>query len=345
MGRKIDSGLIKKYTSGKYTFSELKKLANWFQDDKYHDNIKLAVHEQWEGYEIPEGLPEKDLTGVFNSLKTKIINKRSLPGIKQRALNIYFRVAAILLLPLLIYSVYSIVGGLNGRQDVMQWVEIVSPYGARTHFNLPDGTKVSLNSGTKLKYNSDFNRERKLKVEGEAYFDVYHDKSSPFVVLTDVLSVKVLGTKFSIASFPDESSIEVVLEEGKVQLAGIGNSFLEILKPDERFIYDKLNQKRNIENVDARHLTSWKDDILMFRAQPLSEVLKELGRWYNVKFEILDPEVTAFRYRATFRNEPLEEILRLISQTAPIEYEIKDRKNNQNNQYEKKVVEIRKKNK
>ncbi len=260
---------------------------------------------------------------------------------QQRFTSVYARIAAILLLPLLIYSAFSLLNQAFNLSDTSSWVEIVSPAGMRTHFDLPDGTKVSLNGDARLKYKANFQKDRQLVLEGEAYFNVHHDASSPFVVQTEVMDVKVLGTKFSVVSMAEENSVEVVLEEGKVQLLGKDKSFAETLNPNEGFFYDKENRSGKITTVDASYLTSWKDGLLVFRNEPLGEVMNRVGRWYNVKFDIVDAEVQSFRYRATFSGEPLEEVLRLISLTAPVEYEIKERKINKDGKFEDKIIEVR----
>jgi ferric-dicitrate binding protein FerR (iron transport regulator) len=255
--------------------------------------------------------------------------------------TIYTRAAAILLLPLLIYSAFSLVRpGTHRLFPEDRWVEVVSPKGTRTHFDLPDGTKVSLNSSAKLMYHADFCRNRLVKIAGEAWFDVVHDAGSPFVVQTDDMDIRVLGTKFSVVSLKEEKIAEVILEEGKVQLTGKGNTFSAELNPNEGFFYNKETRRGEIRGVDAGTLTAWKDGKLIFRSEPLESVLKRIGRWYNVRFEIRDKEVEAFRYRATFQDEPLEEVLRLISLTAPVEYRINERNMDENGLYEDKVITI-----
>ncbi|MGQ8337773.1 FecR family protein [Sunxiuqinia sp. A32] len=341
MREKINSDIIRKYINGTYTYQELKKLANWFNNEKFDEDIREAVYSHWDKYTETESMQERDLSSVLKTLKTKILPENKSQSFKQRVITFYFRVAAILLIPLLIYSSYTLFNRAPEKQSFSKWIEIVSPYGSRTHFDLPDGTKVSLNSGAHLKYNADFNNERKISIEGEAYFDVHHDASSPFIVEAEMVNVKVLGTKFSVSSFLDENTIDVILEEGKVQLFGENNSLSEVLKPDEKFSFDKNNMSGEIEHIDAKYAHSWKDGILIFRNEPLGEVIRKIGHWYNVKFDVLDPELTEFRYRATFQNEPLEEVLRLISLTSPIEYVIKERKVNEKGQYENKVIELR----
>jgi ferric-dicitrate binding protein FerR (iron transport regulator) len=341
MKEKVDSGVIKKYKSGRYSFRDLKKLASWFQDSENHENLQSNMREEWEEFNLQPTDLQKDLSSVYLNVESKINSDKKAVNFKDRFFHVYLRVAAVLLIPLLIYS--SIVTFQQKSVEELEpsWVEVNAPYGARTLLNLPDGTEVTLNSGSQLKYLADFKHDRKLEIEGEAYFDVVHDSASPFVVHTDFMDVKVLGTKFSVVSAEDENTIDVILEEGKVQLTGAQNSFSEVLTKDESFVFDKVARTGKIRKVDARYLTSWKDGYLVFRKEPLGKVMQRLGRWYNVQFQIEDPEVEDFKYRATFHDEPLEEVLRLIALTAPISYEIKERKINTSDEYEPKIVIIK----
>lgn len=341
MKEKVDPVLIRNYTEGRYSFRDLKRIARWFQDIRYYSDIRSMIDSHWEEFGLNENHKEKDLSAVFFRLKEKILVEKDRISFGQRFIHVYARVAAILLIPLLVYSAHNLVSRRFDSLERSPWVEIVSPAGTRTHFDLPDGTKVSLNSDTRLKYKANFKNDRRIVLEGEAWFDVFHDASSPFVVHTEALDVKVLGTKFSIVSIEEENSVEVILEEGKVELTGKENSFLEILLPDQGFFYNKGTRSGRIAAVDARYLTSWKSGHLVFRNEPLGEVMKKLGRWYNVKLEIADPELEDFRYRATFGDEPLEEILRLISLTAPVSYEIGERRINSDGQFQDKIIKVR----
>ncbi|RKD90329.1 FecR family protein [Mangrovibacterium diazotrophicum] len=342
MKDKIDPGIIQRYKSGRHTFLDIKKLTRWFRDEKYADGLKIAVEEDWNAFRLDENAEPADLSSAYRFIQQKIGTPVRIISRKRRVLNFYYRAAAVLLIPLLVYFAYSLAHKQTGNNSE-QWVEVVSPYGLRTNFELPDGTRVCLNSGTHLKYNTDFAKKRTLSIEGQAYFDVIHNPKIPFVVHTEVFDVTVLGTKFSVSSFDSDNQVDVVLEKGKVQLDGVNHSFTKVMKPDERFTFNKQESEGKIEQVDAGYLTSWKDGVLVFRNEPLSLVLKRLGRWYNVDFEITDSELMDFRYRATFKDEPLDEVLSLISLTAPITYKIEKREMNDQGSYTSKIVKISKK--
>jgi ferric-dicitrate binding protein FerR (iron transport regulator) len=95
--------------------------------------------------------------------------------------------------------------------------------------------------------------------------------------------------------------------------------------------------------INARQVNAWKDGLLVFRNEPLSEVFRRLGRWYNVKITITDDQIKRYKYRATFRNEPIEEVIRLIAMTLPIEYKIQKRAYDEQGIYAVREIVIMKK--
>lgn len=343
MKEKVDLDLIRKYSKGQYSFRDLKRIAIWFEDSEYQDEIESAIEVYWRDFEASPGEQAKDLSLVFRRLKKQILAEKTSLSFTQKFTRVYGRIAAVLLIPLLVYSLFNLSQKFFVHSKSSSWVEIVSPNAARTHFELPDGSHVSLNGGTHLKYNADFENDRRVEVKGEAYFDVVHNESAPFVVQTDELDVKVLGTKFSVAAFENENQVEVILEEGKVELTGVKNSFSEILKPNEGFFYSKKSHSGIIKKIEANYYMAWKDGILIFRSEPLSEVFKRIGHWYNVQFDLQDKSIEGFMYRATFKNESLEEVLRLIALTAPIEYELNKRDIDKSGIYTEKLINVKRK--
>lgn len=330
--------------TGKYSLKEYLLIRRWFDDKANEPELKTVIQQHWDEL-LPEGLGnEKDLSLVLIRIKQKIATEKPVASFRIKIQKTYSRAAAILLLPLILYSVYSTflntqTAGLHSQ------IEIVSPQGARTHFQLPDGTEGWLNSGSSLKYNNGFLKKRRVELIGEAWFDVVHNRKIPFTVHTQSLDVLDLGTKFNVAAYQDENSTEVVLQEGKVKIDGYKGTLNVDLKPDEKFIFNKQSQSGTIQPVDADQLTAWKDGLLVFRNEPLSEVLKRVGRWYNVDIVLADADLANFKYRATFQEEQVDEVIRLISLTLPIEYSFENRVMDDNGIFKKRTITIRRKTK
>jgi len=342
MNEKIDYKILKKFAAGKYSLRDFRQVTNWFEDTNNETELKNAIHQHWHEFSDESPETEKDLSLVLNQLKQKITAQKPAVNFRIRVQRFYTRVAAILLLPLILYSIYSTFF-ISQPSEMAAAIEIVSPHGARTKFQLPDGTQGWLNSGSSLKYASNFLTKRKIDLVGEAWFEVAHNEKRPFVVHTKVLDVQVLGTKFNVTAFPDENVTEVVLQEGKVKVNGFKGVYTVDVKPDQKFTYNNSLQSGAIQEVKASQFSVWKDGMLVFRNEPLSEVLKRVSRWYNVDIVLNDPELENFRYRATFQEEQVEEVIRLISLTVPIEYSFNNREIGDDGVFKKRTITVRRK--
>lgn len=159
---------------------------------------------------------------------------------------------------------------------------LIVPYGRRSRIDLADGSKVWLNSGSRMEFPSRFtNKTRDITMTGEIYIEVAPDKSKPFYVHTTKMKVNVLGTKFNINSYEETTEQSVVLVEGSVQVQVQGNHSLT-LKPNEMALYTNHILKQ--QTVDVTKYTSWINGYLTFDQTPISEVLKKIERYYNISF-------------------------------------------------------------
>ncbi|MEI7830496.1 MAG: FecR domain-containing protein, partial [Prolixibacteraceae bacterium] len=220
------------------------------------------------------------------------------------------------------------------------WVEIVAPAWTRIQFSLPDGTKGWLNSNSKLRYNGDFYEHRQVTLNGEAFFDVYKDSKRPFVLNTNDIAIKVLGTRFNIASYENEKNVEVVLEEGKIELKEKGTDKSFTMKPNDLIVYDKAHNDYSLEIVQPQKYLSWTEGKLTFRNDPLDVVARRLERWYNIDVEINGNVSQNHRLRATFIDEDLEEVLNLLKRSLPIDFRIVHRCLQADDTYAKRKVII-----
>lgn len=342
MKDQIDYKILKKFAGGKYSMNDFRLVSYWFEDRRNEVELKNAIQKHWDEFSTADDGSEKDLSLVLNNLKELIEFGKPAVSFRNKLRHFYLRAAAILLLPLALYSLYSTFKVSPALEQTAS-IEIFSPRGARTHFLLPDGTQGWLNSGSSLSYASNFDKKRNVSLTGEAWFEVVHNEQKPFIVSTPNLDIRVLGTKFNVAAFPEESVTEVVLQEGKVKVDGNEKDFTAEMKPNEKFTYDKKKKEGFVQTVNSGQFCAWKDGLLVFRNEPLADVLKRIGRWYNVDILLTDTELAKFKYRATFQDEPLEEVIRLISLTAPIEYSFDTRKVDENDTFKKRSIIIRRK--
>ena len=342
MQENSDDQLLHRYSEGKYSYRDFKRIASLFDDPEKRAEIESSLSRNWDEFNYDEGEPKKDLSEVYEKLRLRILSgPTKMVRIQKVILQSYTKVAAILLLPLLIYAAIGLFN--KYYQNDTAWAEIYSPSGARIQFSLPDGTKGWLNSNTKLKYPIDFKENRHLDLTGEAYFEVTHNKRSPFVVSTPNLDIEVLGTIFSVSAIEGEKTTDVVLEKGQVAVRNEEIHLETTLEPNEKLIFNNENKEFQTIVVNAQQYNSWKDGLLVFRNEPLSEVFKRLCRWYNVKITIEDQQINRYKYRATFRDEPIEEVIRLIAITVPIEYIVQKRTIEDQGVYAIKEIIIKKK--
>ncbi|APS40504.1 FecR family protein [Salegentibacter sp. T436] len=191
---------------------------------------------------------------------------------------------------------------------------------------LPDGSKVLLNSGSIIEIASDFNdSDRNVYLEGEAFFEIERDTARPFIVNTESnLQVKVLGTSFNIKSYKSDQTIETTLVSGKVELLQNTKNLPGIaLSPDQKAIFNKAEDKINIEQVSTAEIISWKEGILIFDNEPIQNVLTSLERWYDVKIEIKDSVINTYTFSGKVqRKTNIEEVLELIEASSPIKYQL-----------------------
>ena len=162
--------------------------------------------------------------------------------------------------------------------------QLIVPYGRRSSITFSDGTQVWVNSGSKVIYPATFDKDkREIFVEGEIFLDVAHNEECPFVVKTKQMEVEVLGTRFDVSAYKEDSQMQVTLVEGKVKVIAANNSHSSILLPNQQFNYDVQSDKACVKSVDVDSYVSWKNGYYQFKEQPLSIVFQKLSRYYDIQ--------------------------------------------------------------
>lgn len=343
MGKIFNSEILKRYKQGKYSYTDFQHLNTAMEEMEQHPELKSLMEDDWKETLETDAQPQS-LEHVYARIHSSVLQ----PPKNRRVsfMRYYTKIAAVLLIPLLTFSLIMMVSTVRNRDKVHQienlaWAEVNAPEGSRVEFQLPDGSKGWLNSGSKLRYPMLFGESRKVELEGEAYFEVEHKKQSDFVVHSNDLDVRVLGTKFNVLAYPGENFTSVVLSEGSVEAKGNDNSFSEILKPNEQLIYNRIAKKMQLKKVNAKRFVAWKDGYLIIDNEPLGAVVGRFERWYNVEINIEDEKLRQYRFKATFKDEPIEEVLNLIAETTPMKYSIQKRERDINGEYKKKRITLK----
>jgi transmembrane sensor len=179
------------------------------------------------------------------------------------------------------------------KKGVPEMNQLIIPYGKTSEIILADGTRVWLNAGSRLIYPEFFiDKNREVFLIGEAYFEVLQDDKKPFVVQTSDIRIRVLGTRFNVSAYPTDDVIETVLTEGKVRLEqNYSGMFPETteMKPGQMAAFNKNQRTMQIKTVVTDHHTLWRESLLKFESTDLSRVVKNLERYFNIRFKYNDP--------------------------------------------------------
>lgn len=203
------------------------------------------------------------------------------------------------------------------QSDKVQPVELSSKTtakGEKVKMILPDSSVVYLAGGSKLTWPARFvkGRARTVRLEGEAFFEVKSDITSPFIISTGKMQTRVLGTSFNIYAYPKDRTISVAVRTGKVKVSQyLGNkeSTLSLLTPGMKLVYHKDNGKYAVDFERKEEINSWIDNRFVFRNENLTKMLKHLERYYDVRFEVKSDKMENCRFNATFSNKSIKDVM------------------------------------
>jgi transmembrane sensor len=333
-----DIDIIIRYVTGQANESETNWVENLFAGGAGSPGLRKYLHEDYSKLQPETNI---SLTPLLDKLH-HIIQLKEMQQKKSfrfRFIHNYSRVAAVLLLPVLFACLWLyFVPHYIPEQLVEQSVNstIYAPLGSRVEFNLPDGTKGFLNSGSSLSYTIPFSNNRRVILEGEAWFDVAHDEQHQFEISAGTSTVRVLGTSFNLSAYPDEKYLTIVLAEGSLEFSATGQGNSILLQPSDRLVYN--DEGIFIEKTEAAKYGGWTKGKLIFRGDNMDEVARRLERWYNVEIELADKALEDYVFRGTFEDDNLKDVLKLLSMTSRIRYQITPREQIGDDKWRKEKV-------
>ncbi|MEL7147284.1 MAG: FecR domain-containing protein [Bacteroidota bacterium] len=194
--------------------------------------------------------------------------------------------------------------------------------GEKLTFRLPDGSMVKLNAASSLSYSSDYGSEKRVvELVGEAFFEVTKNPDKPFLVNTNLMTVKALGTSFNVSSYQSADSQAVTLVSGKVAVNKLNDGNSVILNPGEQASTAMNNSGINVAKVNTTHFINWKNDVLVLDSDDFDEIKSRLELWYGVDFTIVGKPARR-QYNGTFQRESLENVLQSLAYSAAFQFEI-----------------------
>ncbi len=349
----MDKTLIQKFFSGEATKTERIRFMEWLRTEASEMEVEQEVKRYfkgntnqtflWDDDEVLKKLQMKIMTleddvkesSLGNEALSSFAEKNRKPRRQEsfvRRLDVVrmLKVAAMLFL----ISFISILSWRSYEQHKVQTGMAVTEMltkstgqGQKLSFYLDDGSKVILNASSKITFPSKFTGgERKISMEGEAYFEVVKDASKPFVVASGDYMTEVLGTSFVVDADKESGHITVGLRSGKVKVEKLGGPHGDaspvLLKPGEMLTVDLNTGRRNVAGFEDVAIFGWTDGILYFKDAPFREVANRLEEWYDVQFTFNEQPQIDKKYSGKFVNETLDNVLKGLSFVDDFDYSI-----------------------
>ena len=308
--------LEEKYKKDKLTVDELKKLrerVNQMSDDQLEEHL----FESWKRDMLQEvSVPDERLSGIKKEIDHTLFSRPALVRFWR-----WGRIAAAILLPVFILTTlyfYHETRSLESGNILFSTLT-----GEHASVTLPDGTKVTMNANSSLTYSAkEFNRkERSVNFNGEAYFDVTKNREVPFIVLTEDLKVKVLGTKFNLRAYAGRETMELTLEEGEVLLSS---------RIEEKKLFP--HQKAVLNCTDGRILilqeelpenaSVWRNNELVFVDEPLEHVVQVLEENYGIDIHLENSKMKSDLFTGRVPANDLLNALEILRYSYHMDYRV-----------------------
>ncbi|WP_257656371.1 FecR family protein [Parapedobacter lycopersici] len=319
--------LFQQYINETATPEEVAEFLSMVRQEQYREIVQDHMDSLWESPFTFASLSAKKKATMFNDIVSVADNSRSAAPAARRH---WFSIAAAILIISSFLFFYSRKYGRSDRMPVdAATSRVVQSTDNELRFiTLSDGSSVVLNQRSTLEISETFDTGKVRAVyltEGEAFFEVTHNATRPFIVYTGKLRTTVLGTAFSIKASPGASMVTVTVTKGKVKVGDDSRTF-DVLDPDEQAIYqhDRSSIKKQ---VDAKQAIAWKNEDIFFDNVNLKSVSDELHDRFGVTFVFANETIKTCRFSATFlKSQSLEQILTVIAEFNNIKYRFLDKK-------------------
>lgn len=298
---------------------QLKQIQDWLDSSPENSIILNEIMNTWLVTRKSNKSYQPDLVANWN----KLMNLIDFSEKPKKPYIVYFRWAAAAAILVMVFLAGTGLGDRIFNQSAkITYTKIIAPEGSKTQVVLPDSTYVWLNSGSELKYPSDYSAQnRVVTMKGECFFDVVKDTEHPMVVSGSKFKVKVYGTRFNVNEHNVKNLADVTLVSGKVQVFNLQDKLISDIKPGQQLVFDDGKYHiQKAENLEA--LTAWLNNMLIFDNQPFEEVIHYLENWYGVKIQLDKDLYYKHNYTFKVKTESLREVMELISVITPIQYKI-----------------------
>lgn len=304
MDRNILETLFDRYLKGETSLQENELIENWLGKNN-------NPHSQWQHFS--QNQKDQWLNDVFSQIQSNIQVNELKTVVKPKLKQLWLRIGATAAVLTICFSLYLGTPLFQNRLRPVKFGILKVPASQKKAITLADGSRVWVNTGSELRYPRAFNgKKREVYLSGEAYFDIHHDVTKPFIIHTGNLSTTVLGTAFNIKEDKNKHTIQVTVTRGKVSVAD-GRRLLGVLIPNQQIRFNTLNAEASQSNVNANEVISWKQDDLHFEDVSFGQAIARLEQHFNVKISISNPKLKNCRFTGTSLNgEELNNILKVM---------------------------------
>jgi len=307
--------LLDRYLAGEASAAEAEAVRRWLVDDPEHrlllEDLRLVKRV------VADRAPESSADAAW-AKAVKTLGVAPQPRVSRRVLVGALAAAAL---------VIALIGVGGVLRRTPQWREYATTAAQRLVVRLQDGTQVTIAPRSRVRYTTDYGTARRdLYLDGEAYFQVAPDSQRPLRVHTAASLTEDLGTAFVVRAYADQVATEVVVAEGRVALSradttAVPHSPALVLEARDLGRLEPRGVAAVRRGVDVGRYLAWTRGVLAFDGTPVGDVVRTLGRWYNVEIRLADSALATRRLTATFQNESIDQVLKRIGLTVGLRVE------------------------
>lgn len=313
-----NKSLLRRYLDNLYTTDDARRLIDELRNPEYDtDTLHELAADVWEESSLQR--PQTDLEREQYKKEARLLLKHIEHKKRMWFRRVAWAVASTAAVVCLVFGSISYLNYMD-KQEVT-YREASTSYGERKQIRLPDGTQLTLNSCSRVRYPEHFTgKERKVELDGEGYFRVYHNEKQPFIVNTRRFDVCVLGTCFNVKSYTTDELVSVDVESGKVQV-DLPEAMMR-LRAKEQVLINTVSGEYN-KRHEERAVAVWRKGGLRFSSTPIRDVAKELERMYNCRITFAEGQDFNNLISGEHDNKSLDAVLQSIEYTSGIHYKQK----------------------
>lgn len=318
---KLKDNTLRKFLGGELSEEEYTEICDWMKEEKENAGQLFRMEEVYHLGKFDHYANEKRIDKAEKRLFKEIQREETARKQKWQP-GRWMKYAAII--AVIILSGSGIGYLYNAIDNSRNLITATVTDETVKEIVLPDGSKIWLNKGAKLTYPRAFNgNERNVHLDGEAYFEVAKNAQKPFIVDSEVLKIKVLGTIFNLKSSKSQHVAEATLVEGEIEVRGNNDEGMIILSPGQRAELNRKNGRLKVKQVDAKLDGVWRNDLIPFEQANIFSIIQTLERFYDIKIIVAPDIPTDITYSGVVRKkETITSVLESLKNSIPIQYKI-----------------------